>query len=146
MDRIPVAIVGSGNIGTDLAKKLLRSDGLRPVAMIGIDPQSDGLAQGPFAGGSRRPRPVRRLAASRTPSRLGVRIVFEATSAARSTPANAPRYEAAGLVAIDLTPAAVGPAVVPPVNLRAHLDAPEPEHDHVRRPGHDPDRRGRLPG
>lgn len=85
---VPVAIVGSGNIGTGLE-----------VTASGVD----------------------WLLANA--DRLGVRLVFEATSA-KVHAANAPRYAAAGLVAIDLTPPAVGPAVVPPANLRAHLNAP----------------------
>jgi acetaldehyde dehydrogenase len=113
------AIIGSGNIGTDLMMKIRRSDSLELAALIGIDPASDGLAR------------ARGLGVAATSDGIDwvkahpgeVDLVLDATSAYVHV-RHAEVLAGLGIPVIDLTPAAIGPKVVPTVNLTDHLDAP----------------------
>jgi len=120
--RTKVAIIGSGNIGTDLMIKVLRvSSHLAMGAMVGIDPGSDGLARAMRLGVSTTADGVAGLIA--LPEFEDIGIVFDATSA-QSHLANSAALAPFGKRLIDLTPAALGPYVVPAVNLDELLDAP----------------------
>jgi acetaldehyde dehydrogenase len=116
-----VAIVGSGNIGTDLMIKILRlSDSLEVSAMVGIDEASDGLARARRLGVTALSTGVRGLLG--LPDFHEIRIVFDATSADAHR-ANHELLRDTHVTLIDLTPAAIGPFLVPPVNLDEHRDA-----------------------
>lgn len=120
--RIKVAIIGSGNIGTDLMMKVLRhSDALEMAALVGIDPASDGLERAARLGVAITPEGIEGLQRLSVWPEIG--IVFDATSAGAHGRHHAVCV-AAGKVMVDLTPAAIGPYVVPVVNGEAHLDAP----------------------
>lgn len=116
-----VAVIGSGNIGTDLMFKIKRlSESLEIVAMVGIDPDSDGLARAQRIDVPTTADGVDGLIAM--PGFDEIEIVFDATSASAHK-ANATKLAPYGKTLIDLTPAAIGPYVVPPVNLDQHADA-----------------------
>ncbi len=117
--KIKVAIIGSGNIGTDLMIKIMRtSDVLEMGAMVGIDPDSDGLSRATRLGIASTHEGIEGL--TRLPVWSEIGIVFDATSAGAHK-RNDQIVRDAGKIMIDLTPAAVGPYVVPLVNMDNHL-------------------------
>ena len=118
MQKIKCAVIGPGNIGTDLLAKLKRSPVLEPVWMVGIDPESDGLKRAREMGIKTTAEGVDGLVPHIKAD--GVQIVFDATSA-YVHPENSRKVNAEGALMIDLTPAAIGPFCVPPVNLREHV-------------------------
>ena len=125
MDKVKVAVLGSGNIGTDLMIKLGRSEVLELTTVIGIDPESDGL---------RRARELGYVTID-----TGIKgfleqpeladIVFDATSA-KAHIRHAKLLREAGKQVLDMTPAAVGPFVVPPVNIQEHLGDLKPNENY----------------
>ncbi|MDX1725530.1 MAG: acetaldehyde dehydrogenase (acetylating) [Pseudomonas sp.] len=119
MKKIRCALIGSGNIGTDLIYKILRSPVLEPVWMVGIDPESEGLLRAREMGLKTTHEGVDGL----LPHVLddGIQIAFDATSAYVHAE-NSRKLNALGVLMIDLTPAAIGPLCVPPVNLREHAE------------------------
>ncbi len=121
-EKWPVAVIGSGNIGTDLMIKILRSDGpLSMAAMVGIDPDSDGLARAKRMGVPTTADGIDGLLAM--PNFSDIKMVFDATAAGAHR-ANWSKLKDTGVRVLDLTPAAVGPYCVPVVNLDDHLAAP----------------------
>ncbi|MES2537958.1 MAG: acetaldehyde dehydrogenase (acetylating) [Pseudomonadota bacterium] len=118
MKKIKCAVIGPGNIGTDLLAKLQRSTVLEPVWMVGIDPESDGLKRARELGIKTTSAGVDGL----LPHVLadGVQIAFDATSA-HIHAENSRKLSALGVMMIDLTPAAIGPYCIPPVNLKEHI-------------------------
>ncbi|NIE55407.1 MULTISPECIES: acetaldehyde dehydrogenase (acetylating) [unclassified Burkholderia] len=120
MKKIKCALIGPGNIGTDLLYKLRRSPVLEPVWMVGVDPASDGLARAREFGLKTTDQGVDGLLPHVAAD--DIRIAFDATSAYVHRD-NSDKLTALGVKMIDLTPAAIGPYCVPPVNLDAHLDS-----------------------
>ena len=112
------ALIGPGNIGTDLLAKLQRSPDLEPVWMVGIDPNSDGLKRAKEMGIKTTADGVDGLIPHMKAD--GVQIVFDATSAYVHAE-NSRKVNEQGAMMIDLTPAAIGPYCVPPVNLKQHV-------------------------
>jgi acetaldehyde/propanal dehydrogenase len=122
MKKIKCALIGSGNIGTDLIYKIQRSPVLEPVWMVGIDPNSEGLARAREMG----LKTTAEGADGLLPHVLadGIQIAFDATSAYVHAE-NSRKLNELGVMMIDLTPAAIGPLCVPPVNLKEHAEKAE---------------------
>ncbi|THF62158.1 acetaldehyde dehydrogenase (acetylating) [Pseudothauera rhizosphaerae] len=118
MSKIKCALIGPGNIGTDLLYKLKRSPVLEPVWMVGIDPTSEGLARARELGLKTTAEGVDGLLPHVAAD--GIQIAFDATSAYVHAE-NSRKLNELGVLMIDLTPAAIGPYCVPPVNLKDHV-------------------------
>lgn len=118
MAKISVAILGSGNVGTDLMYKVRRSALLELQMVAGIEPASEGLARARKFGFETCTDGIEGVLRNGK-----IKLVFDATSA-KSHLAHAPRLKAAGIIAVDLTPAAVGPGVIPVVNIQEHSKEP----------------------
>jgi len=113
--KVKAAIIGSGNIGTDLLYKALRSEIIEPIWMVGIDPQSEGLRRAKELGLKTTAEGVKGMEPHIAEDKI--QIAWDATSAYvhESNNALVKKY---GVKMVDLTPAAIGPFCVPPVNLR----------------------------
>jgi acetaldehyde dehydrogenase len=121
MTKKKVAIIGSGNIGTDLMIKVLRSKGdLEMGAFVGVDPNSDGLARARRLGVAVTAEGIEGL--RRMGDYADIAVVFDATSASAHKK-HSEILAADGKVAIDLTPAAIGPFVIPSVNINEHISS-----------------------
>ena len=122
MSRVKAAIIGSGNIGTDLMMKMIKHpQNMELVAVVGIDEASEGLAMAREHGIATTHEAIEGL--KKLPVYPEIGIVFDATSAyAHKVHDEALRAD--GIQVVDLTPAAIGPFTIPPVNMREHLDAP----------------------
>ena len=122
MAKVKAAIIGSGNIGTDLMMKFLKgSDHMELVAVVGIDANSEGLAMARERGVATTHEGIEGLQAMACYPEIG--IVFDATSA-YAHKAHDAALRADGKQVVDLTPAAIGPFTIPPVNMHEHLDQP----------------------
>jgi acetaldehyde dehydrogenase len=122
MTRVKAAIIGSGNIGTDLMMKMIKyPQTMELAAVVGIDPASEGLAMARAHGVATTHEGIAGLKALPCYGEIG--IVFDATSAYAHKDHDA-ALRADGIQVVDLTPAAIGPFIVPPVNMDAHLGAP----------------------
>lgn len=117
--KLKAAIIGSGNIGTDLLMKMQRSEWIEPVWMVGIDPESEGLKRARAMGIQTCAEGVDGLLEHIKAD--DIRIAFDATSAYVHAE-NSRKFNELGVVMIDLTPAAIGPFCVPPVNLKQHAE------------------------
>jgi acetaldehyde dehydrogenase len=122
LERVKAAIIGSGNIGADLMMKMIKyPQNMELTAVVGIDPASDGLALARRHGIATTHEGLEGL--KRLPGYNDLGVVFDATSA-YSHAAHDEALRADGIQVIDLTPAAIGPFIVPPVNMDANLSAP----------------------
>ena len=122
MARVKAAIIGSGNIGTDLMIKMIKAAGnMELVAVVGIDAASEGLAMARARGVATTHEGIEGLRA--LPVYPDIGIVFDATSAYAHKDHDA-KLRADGKQVVDLTPAAIGPFTIPVVNMADHLDQP----------------------